>query len=510
MDYRDRPSNPRARQQPLPPELDPRGRRANRTQGQASPRRDIKGGFVFWVQILAAALSFVILIGSGYAWASFSRFSSKLQTLNLGTGKGSNIDGADQNILMVGDDSRAGASAKALAALGTEQNAGDNTDTIMVLHVPANGSKATVISFPRDSLVQLPSGGQGKINSVYAAGEGSAGDPGSGARALQQTITKVTGLKIDHFVKVSMFGFYDISVALGGVDVNMCAAQNPSTENDDGMHPGGFSGINVKKGWNHIEGKQALAFVRQRHGLPGGDYDRIVRQEYFLSAVFRKVATPGTLGNPFKVGRLLDAIGGSLVVDEGLRGKGLITFAAQMQNLTAGNLTFSTIPMIGAKDVGAVYQGEQIDAAAMPAFINKVIGKKTAYQAAPIVAPSTVQVSVLNGGQVNGAATTNAVALKTAGFKATSGDGTPTEVTTIMYPAGKESQAKTVAGYVPGAQVTQSKDVTVVTLVLGSDGKAVKGVTATKSPTAAPTVAPHAGATSAPVARTADQTGCIN
>jgi LCP family protein required for cell wall assembly len=469
------------------------------------------------VQLVAAALSFVILIGSGYAWASFNRFNGNLGHVHTGPRAAAGIDGADQNILLLGDDSREGASAQALAAIGTEQNAGDNTDTIMLMHVPADGSKASIISFPRDSLVSLASGGEGKINSVYATGEGSTADVGAGARALEQTITKVTGLTVDHFVKVSMFGFYDISEAIGGIDVNLCAAQNASTENDDGLHPGGFSGIDLKAGWNHIQGKQALAFVRQRHGLAGGDYDRIARQEYFLSAVFRKVASAGTLTNLGRMQDLLTAVSKSLVVDDGLSGRGLLTFATQLSKLAAGNLTFSAIPMVGPKTVDGQYVGEQIDAAAMPTFINHLLGRKSPYEAAKAVAPATVSVTVLNGGQAGGSAAKNANALTAAGFKATFGDGASSDKTTISYPPGMESQAKTLAGFVPGAVVNQSSQVTVVTLVLGADGISVKGVASGSSASAgtsasapAPTASDHAHATAAPVVRTAAQAGCIN
>ena len=62
-----------------------------------------------------------------------------------------------------------------------------------------------------------------------------------------------------------------------------------------------FSGIDLPAGTSTIEGKQALAFVRQRHGLPRGDLDRIVRQQYFMSAVFRKVTSLGVLTNPIKL-----------------------------------------------------------------------------------------------------------------------------------------------------------------------------------------------------------------
>ena len=114
-------------------------------------------------------------------------------------------------------------------------------------------------------------------------------------------------------MQVSLLGFYRISNAIGGVTVCLNAAQNASTDKDEFGH--GYSGINLPKGVSVIKGKQALAFVRQRHGLPHGDLDRIKRQQYFLKAAFEKITSAGVLLNPFKMRDLLDAVGKSLLVD---------------------------------------------------------------------------------------------------------------------------------------------------------------------------------------------------
>jgi LCP family protein required for cell wall assembly len=381
-------------------------------------RTDVAIGVRIGSQLLAAGLSLAILLASGYAWASYRKLEGNLRTVSVdprtvGNSAG-DADGSDQNILIVGDDSHAGATPQELADLSTEQNLGENTDTIMLLHVPANGTRASVISFPRDSLVQLPDGSEGTINSVYQSGLGPTGDIAAGVRALTGVVSKLVDLRIDHFVKISMLGFYRISNAIHGVEVNLCAAQNKDTENDDGLHPNGYSGIDLKRGWNHIQGKQAMAFVRQRHGLAGGDYARIVRQEYFLAAAFRKVATPAFIGSPGQVSRLLDAVSGLLVVDEGLKGRALIAFAGQLQNLTAGNLAFSPIPMLGAQGSGDSYRGEAIDTAAMPAFIAKLIGQPTAYQKAGAAPPSAVPHTVPPTGSAPPAGPSSDPAIRTA------------------------------------------------------------------------------------------------
>ena len=171
------------------------------------------------------------------------------------------IDGKDQNILIVGNDDRQTATDAELAQLGTTRDGGSlNTDTMMVLHVPADGRKATVISIPRDSYVTIPGHGMNKINSAYPTGVNSAnGSTSAGARLAVETVSNLTGLTIDHFVQVDLLGFYRISNAIGGVPVNLCA---PAKEAN--------SGINLPAGVSVIKGTQALAFVRQRYGFPDG------------------------------------------------------------------------------------------------------------------------------------------------------------------------------------------------------------------------------------------------
>ena len=281
--------------------------------------------------------------------------------------------------------------------------------------------------------------------------------------------------------------------------LSCCTAQNVTTERDEPTaFANGYSGINLKAGWNIIEGKQALAFVRQRHGLPRGDLDRIVRQQYFLSAVFRKITTAGILLNPLKLEKLLSAVSSSMQMDgstPGHTGLNPISLANQLQNLSAGNLKFATIPTTPAVIDGAdvlVVNTEQI-----PVFIAKVLGTTatTAYAKAKLVAPSSVSVSVLNSIGTKGWAGTNQAVLDRLGFKTTIGDTARSATTQILYPVGKEAQAKTVAAYVHGATTMASSTVTQVTLVLGADGLKASStpVAATTAPAAKkPTVAAEA------------------
>jgi LCP family protein required for cell wall assembly len=491
-------------------------------------------------QVLAAALSFVIIIGSGWAWATYRSFSANITRINAISNSDhskaatQNIDGKDRNILIAGNDDRTGYTAAQLAELGTTADGGsENTDTLMLMHVPANGSQATVISFPRDSYVAIPGHGMDKINAAYVDGiNDHNGDKAAGAQLLVQTVENLTGLKIDHFVMVNLLGFYNISEAIGGVQVCLNNAMGPSkvygqTGNgiDAGFEPNGsyvysYSGINLPKGVSTIEGTQALAFVRQRHGLPNGDLDRIKRQQYFLSAVFHKIESAGTLTNPLRMQNLLKAVSSSLTMDSTLDP---LQLAKQMQNLTAGNVRFTTIPILGFDNNSPVGSVEDIDAQAMPAFINNILGIESPLQTATAAKPSTVTVAVANDtNSNNGVEKTNATALKSLGFTATIPPATSTilDKTTIEYPPGSESAAKAVENVVPGAVMQSDSSVSGVVLALGNNGVQVKTLTkssGSSTPSASAASAASAassagsGSPTAPTVNTANQaSGCIN
>lgn len=296
------------------------------------------------MRAVVAALAAAVLVVSGWAWLTYHDFRSNIRRVDAISGvdrPARDVDGKDQNLLVVGNDDRDTATNAELKALGTTRDGGSyNTDTMMLIHLPANGQKATVISFPRDSYVAIPGHGMSKLNSAYPDGMNDHhGDKTAGAQLLVETIENLTGLTIDHFVQVDLLGFYRISNAIGGVPVDLCKAQKEPN-----------SGIDLPAGWSKIEGKQALAFVRQRYGLPNGDLDRIKRQQYFLSSAFRTVSSAGTLLNPFKLQHLLKAVSNSLQMDRTLDP---LQLAEQFQNLSAGNLIFKTIPTHGTEDTDA-------------------------------------------------------------------------------------------------------------------------------------------------------------
>ncbi|HZC72622.1 MAG TPA: LCP family protein [Jatrophihabitans sp.] len=314
-------------------------------------------------RFLAAGLSASLLIGFGYGWYEYRALDSGLHRLhlsNLGKEQNSNAPqdqqpvGEAQNILLVGLDSRDGLSPAEQKMLSVGDASTLSTDTIMVIHVPADGSRATMFSIPRDSFVAIPGGYvKNKINAAYADGYtyapgGSTDDErrASGANTLVGTVSKLTGLRIDHYVQVGFGGFYTIAKALGGISVNLCAATN-DTHVHNRAEGFGWVGSNFKMsaGHHHLSPVQSLEFVRQRHNLVGGDIAREKRQRYFLTAAFNEIVSANVLLSPSKLNSLIKAVDGAFYVDD--NGFSLLELAHQMQDLSANKITGGTIPTEG-------------------------------------------------------------------------------------------------------------------------------------------------------------------
>jgi LCP family protein required for cell wall assembly len=346
---------------PLPAHLDPRGRHR-----RGDRRRTLSRILI----VLMAVVSVVSFCAAAYAWWQFRDLNNGLQRGNfdpraLGTTH-RDIDGKDQNLLVVGYDSRQGLSKATIKQLHVGSDVSSSTDTMMIIHVPANGQKATIISLPRDAYVQIPGHGMNKLNSAWASGYYSLGSSATdterktaGAKLLTETISNLTGLTIDHFVLVSFAGFVEISDAVGGVTVNLCNAV-------DDAH---YSGLVLSAGKHTLHGAQALQFVRQRHGLPNGDLDRTARQRYFLAQAFRTVASAGTLFDPGRLASLVRAVDQSIWVDSTLDIKSL---ALQMASLDPNNIVGKAIPFEGYQtvDVGSV---EIVDPATVQKFVANLI-----------------------------------------------------------------------------------------------------------------------------------------
>jgi LCP family protein required for cell wall assembly len=269
-------------------------------------------------KIAVAALSVLVVAGAGVAWSQIRGFQDGLTTADvIDPGVAASSSPAEeQNILLVGLDTRTDAQGVPLPQdvldqlhAGSGDDGGDNTDTMIAIHIPAGGGGATAFSIPRDSYVQLAGGyGKHKINSAYTYAQVAAANrlraqgvtgaqlnvqaAQAGAKNAVQTVQQFTGLTFSHFASVNLVGFYDISQAIGGVPVCLKAAVHDS-----------YSGANFPAGPQTVSGAQALAFVRQRHGLPGGDLDRIKRQQVFMASLAKSVLSSGTLTNTDRRGQ---------------------------------------------------------------------------------------------------------------------------------------------------------------------------------------------------------------
>ncbi|MDM7888161.1 LCP family protein [Curtobacterium sp. RHCJP20] len=438
-------------------------RRARR--GHVPPRhgRQKRGGGVV-LPAIAGVLAMGLALTGGYvafAYTSLNNGVTKIDAISpRSDDDGDDVDGQAQNILLVGDDHRPdNATPEEMAELSTESDGGaTNTDTMIVLHINADGTEATMISFPRDSYVSIPGVGKGKLNSAFYYGTLNGGGDTGGAKLLIQTIQDLSGLTIDHYVRVSLLGFYQVVKELGPVEVCL---NNPVKD--------AYSGVDLPAGTSELDAKQALSFVRQRHGLPNGDLDRNVRQQYFLSQEARKVLSAGTLLNPIKMNNILSAVGGSIQTDTDL-----VSLATQMRNLRPGNIQSATIPTLGTPTI-STRSGPlsivEVDTVGLPAFVQGLVGEPEEYTKATAAEPAATTVTVLNGSGVSGAAATATANLTARGFQVgTPGSSDTTQKTQVQYPAGQEAQAKAVAAEVPGAVAVRSTSVTGVTLVLGSDG----------------------------------------
>jgi LCP family protein required for cell wall assembly len=507
-------------QRPLPARLDPRAGRPSRT-ASPEPRRSSGGSgggsgrggaarLAVGIRVVAAVLAVAVLGMSGWGWylgqvadASVNRTDAIPTTGNSGH------DGSAMNLLLVGNDSRARASEDQLDQLNTTAHDGINTDTMILVHVPADGSRASFVSFPRDSYVEIPGYGMDKLNAAYAYGyQYEAGDnaseadkQGAGARLLVQTISGLTGLRIDHYAEVDLLGFFELSNAVGGVEVNLCAPVQDA-----------YSGVDLPAGRQTIKGEQALAFVRQRHGLPRGDFDRIIRQQTFMAGMIRKLLSDNVLFDLGKQRQLVQAAANALTVDRSLD---LLGLAQQMQSVSAGNIEFQTVPYVGddTDDQGRYILRLQDDDTLHQFFADLSADPEPAPEsAAPTTAPETVspsevKVAVFNGSGVSGLAGQTATELQAQGFTVTStgnADKMDYSATEIRYAAGEQAQAATLAAVVPGATQSQVDDLPpgTVQLVIGADFNGIGQPVTTQTTASQPVEGEDA--------RTAADTGCIN
>lgn len=298
-----------------------------------------------WVRRTLIGLAvLLVLMGGAGVWA-YEAMAGKIHTFDAaGVSRTRPNPTSGENVLLIGTDSRAGASGR----LGGRGDAVGRSDTTILVHIYAGSTSAVAVSIPRDSLVtvpscRLPDGSWTKpqhdvmFNSAFSVGDTVAGNPA----CTQNTVEKLTGLRIDHTVVASFAGFAALSQAIGGVPV--CV---PNAVYQDDLRPQMTTRgrLLFHAGRQVVEGAKALDYVRIRHGLgDGSDIGRIKRQQAFLATMIDTIRKRGlTPGNLLP---LVDAATANLTFDSGLGSPTrLLSFAMGLKDLQPSDIDFVTVP----------------------------------------------------------------------------------------------------------------------------------------------------------------------
>ncbi|GLZ31878.1 LytTR family transcriptional regulator [Lentzea sp. NBRC 105346] len=439
-------------------------------------------------KVFVSLLSAVILLVTGIAWKNIKALQDGLTTQDVIGEEGGGERPADGaiDIMLVGMDSRTDAKGNPLPQevlnelqAGDSESGGLNTDTLIMMHIPNDSSKAYAVSFPRDSYVQIAGGyGRHKINSAYGYGKAAAmerlqGERDAakkemesrkeGAKNLIKTVENLTGATIDHYAEVNLVGFYDITKAIGGVDVCLNAPVKDK-----------FSGANFPAGQQTIQGRDALAFVRQRHGLVMGDLDRVVRQQVFMAGLAKKMLSAGVLTDSQKRGDLIKAVTKSIVLDPGWD---ITKFALQMKDMTGGNMSFQTIPTgtpeLQTKEDGVAIEVDDGDVKKFVKELGKTPASTSPDAGDSKVDPKTVIVDVRNASGVAGLAGAVLQSLVAKGFAEGDAANADSNMATsvVKYGKGGEAAAAAVQKALGGMNVREDANVPAgrVRVFVGSD-----------------------------------------
>ena len=376
-------------------------------------------------RVIATVAAVAVVLVTGVAWSKVRSFEDGIfHVFAPSLGQGGD-DGAI-DILLVGMDSRTDAhgnplSAQELAALRAGDETATNTDTIILVRIPNNGKSATAISIPRDTYVSAPGLGKTKINGVYGQTKeekrvslvesGTAPDEAeregteAGREALIKTVADLTSVTVDHYAEIGLLGFSLITDALGGV--NVCLKE-PVYEP--------LSGADFPAGWQKLNGPQALSFVRQRHDLPRGDLDRVVRQQVVMASLAHQVISGKTLSSPATMNRLQQAIQRSVVLSSGWD---IMDFVDQLQKLAGGKIAFATIPVLdesGWSDDG-MHSVVRIDPHQVQDWVAGLLHDQAQGKTEELAyTPNKTTANVVNDTDINGLAAAVSEVLSSKGF----------------------------------------------------------------------------------------------
>ncbi|MGV9244640.1 LCP family protein [Streptomyces sp. NPDC003710] len=442
----------------------------------------------------ATVLAVVILgtAGAGYLYYQHLNDNLKKDDLNIGDAKdraaASTPNAAGQtplNILLLGSDARDSKENQQLGGARDTFGTPPRADVQILLHVSADRTNMSVVSMPRDTLLDIPrcTDSQGHVYqaSTQAMTNDSLGRGGPGCTVA--TWEKLTDIHIDHFIMVDFAGVVSMADAIGGVPV--CVDKNIYSHTASGHG----SGLKLKAGTTYVRGTQALQWLRTRYGFEdGSDIARTKAQHQYMSAMVRELRANATLSNPGKLRGLAETATQALTVDKGLGTVAkLYDLSTELKKVPTDRITMTTMPY--------VYAGERVvpkpgDADQLFRLVREDIpldgkGTKkkatTAAAAAPTDSDDKIAVQVQNGTRtselapVGGRASTVAQLLAGKGFAEARADGSTVlseDKTVIRYPSadlkGDAERVAKVLG-IPASSVVKSTDVSGVTLVVGAD-----------------------------------------
>jgi len=449
---------------------------------------------VFW-SAMAMAVVLVGVAGAGYLYLRHLDDNIKKDDLNIGDAKDRaakpKANSAGQtplNILLIGSDARNSKENQKLGGAKDTYNTPPRADVQMLLHVSADRTDMSVVSMPRDTLVDIPECTDPDTGKTYAATTSTMTNASlerGGPGCTVATWEKLTDIHIDHFMMVDFAGVVSMADAIGGVPV--CVDANVYSHTGSGHG----SGLKLRKGTTSVKGKQALQWLRTRYGFEdGSDIARTKAQHMYMNSMVRQLRENATLGNPGRLRALAETATEALTVDKGL---GTVTrlydLSKELKKVPTRRITMTTMPWVYTSDGNRVLP-KPTDAAKLFRLVREDIAldgkgrRKTARpdtSSDPAAADDRIAVRVQNGtrssalGPVSGRASAIARLLVGKGFDKAGTDSSALlgeDETVIRYPsADLEGDARRVAKAlgIPTGQVKKSADVDGVTLVVGAD-----------------------------------------
>ncbi|MFG1703510.1 LCP family protein [Nonomuraea sp. M3C6] len=424
--------------------------------------------------ITAGFLSAGVLVTTGVVWAT----PRQIGTVDAGVTAPSR--GAE-NILMVGVDKRDDLTRQQQNRLKLGREAGQRTDTMMLIHLSEDHSRVTVVSLPRDTWTTVPGKGDHKINSAYQFG---------GPRLAKETVEAATGLQINRYIEVNILGFIDVVDSLGGVTV--CT---PVPINDP------KTGLNLPAGTHQLQGVQALGYARTR-ATARSDLDRIDRQQQVISALLNRALSADTLANPGKLASFVNSTLSTVKVDPD---DGLIGLATQLRDVSLQDVKFAEVPLSNVDFKAPTGESAVLwDKRAARDLFTKINADQDLTKPTPTVTatpsskpspirPERISIKVKNGTLITGLGARTKTALAAYGFKVPGEPGNTAKKdykkTIVRYAKGNEDSAHVVAAAIPGAELREA-DIDGIEVIIGSDQPKIKQQKPTDTPSAAPSVTP--------------------